>query len=122
MEHGRRARCCGSLLLLLFCALATPAPAQGPYQAPPIVPNIDKPCELSEEEIVVCGRREQRRSPYRLPDPPPRFDAGEGTASVSRERHSLYEHGCTFRKWKDSDEQWGGKGRGTRKRPGEFGQ
>jgi hypothetical protein len=120
--------------MLLFLVPA-PATAQDVYQAPAILPTIEKPCSKTEEEIVVCGRREERRSPYRLPEPPPRFDAGAGTDSVSRERHSLYEHGdtgihscsavgpggytgCTFQAWKNSDEQWGGAPRGTRKRPG----
>ena len=124
---------------LLWWGASSPATAQAAYQAPAIVPSVDKPCVIGGEEIVVCGRRTQRRSPYRLPEPPPRFDAGEGTASASRERHSLYEQGdtgihscstvgpggytgCTFRKWKESDEQWGGKARGNRKRPGEFGE
>jgi hypothetical protein len=115
------------------------APAQAVADAPAILPIVDKPCVTSEENIVVCGRREPRRSPYRLAEPPPRFDAGEGTASASRERNSLLEHGdtgihscstvgpggytgCTFKAWKQSDEQWGGKARGKRKRPGEFGQ
>jgi hypothetical protein len=116
----------------------TLSPAQTISQPPAILPILGKPCVQGGEEIVVCGRRPRERSPYRLPEPPPRFDAGEGTPSASRERHSLYEHGdtgihscstvgpagysgCTFRKWKESDEQWGGKPRGNRKRPGEFG-
>jgi hypothetical protein len=130
----------GALVALSFAAISAPAVGQTTYQAPAIVPQVDKPCNKTEEDIVVCGRRgEQPRSPYRLPEPPPRFDAGDGTDSVSRERHSLYEHGdtgihscsavgpggytgCTFRKWKESDEQWGGKDRANRKRPGEFGE
>jgi hypothetical protein len=124
-------------LAMVLSAPPAPAAAQT-YQAPAIVPSVDKPCVTSEENIVVCGRREERRSPYRLPEPPPRFDAGEGTASVSRERHGLYEHGdtgihscstvgpggytgCTFKKWKEGYEQWGGKHAWERKRPSEFG-
>ena len=123
---------------LSVALMPPPAGAQASIQAPLILPTVEKPCNGSEEEIVVCGRREQPRSPYRLPEPPPRFDAGEGTASVSRERHSLYEHGdtgihscstvgpggytgCTFKKWKDGYEQWGGKHAWERKRPSEFG-
>lgn len=122
---------------LLFWIWASPASAQDVYQAPAILPTIDKPCQSNEEEIVVCGRREERRSPYRLPEPPPRFDAGGGEESVSRERHSLYEQGdsgihscstvgpggwtgCTFKKWKDGYEQWGGKPPWERKRPSDF--
>jgi hypothetical protein len=114
-----------------------PAAAQQIVDAPAIVPQVDKPCKPDAEEILVCGRREERRSPYRLPEPPPRFDAGGNDQSVSRERHSLYEQGdtgihscstvgpggytgCTFQKWKNGDEQWGGKDRGNRKRPGEY--
>jgi hypothetical protein len=113
-----------------------PASAQAVSGPPAILPIIDKPCDRSGEEIVVCGRRERPRSPYRLPEPPPRFDAGGGDESVSRERHGLYEQGdtgihscstvgpggytgCSFRAWKDSDEQWGGKDRGNRVRPGD---
>jgi hypothetical protein len=113
-----------------------PAFAQAVSGLPAILPIIDKPCDRAEDEIVVCGRREQPRSPYRLPEPPPRFDAGGGDESVSRERHGLYEQGdtgihscstvgpggytgCSFRQWKDSDEQWGGKDRGNRVRPGD---
>jgi hypothetical protein len=123
--------------LLLLWAAPAPAVAQQAFEAPPIVATVDKPCPKTEENIVVCGRREQPRSPYRLPEPPPRFDAGEGTASVSRERHGLYEQGdtgihscstvgpggytgCTFRKWKEGYEQWGGKHAWERKRPSEF--
>ena len=137
--RARRGPPLRALILLSSAATSAPAIAQTRYQAPAIVPQVDKPCLKTEEDIVVCGRREQQRSPYRLPEPPPRFDAGEGTASVSRDRHSLYEHGdtgihscsavgpggytgCTFRKWKESDEQWGGKDRGNRKRPSEFGE
>jgi hypothetical protein len=125
------------IAIAAFAPLA--APAQTVVEAPAILPTIDKPCLNTEENIVVCGRRVPGRSPYRLPEPPPRFDAGEGTASASRERNSLLEHGdtgihscstvgpggytgCTFKAWKQSDEQWGGKARGNRKRPGEFGQ
>jgi hypothetical protein len=126
-----------SWVLLLSAALAAPASAQTVVEAPAILPVVDKPCDRSAESIVVCGRREERRSPFRLPEPPPRFDAGGGVGSVSRERHGLYEQGdtgihscstvgpagatgCTFRGWKNSDEQWGGKPRGNRKRPTDF--
>ena len=128
-----------SCVLLLSAALAAPASAQTVAEAPAILPVLEKPCDRTGDAIVVCGRREQRRSPYRLAEPPPRFDAGSGEASVSRERHSLLEHGdtgihscstvgpggysgCTFQKWKNSDEQWGGKDRGNRKRPSDFGE
>jgi hypothetical protein len=132
-----------SIYLVAVTAMlgTSPAPstAQTITRPPAILPTLDKPCRLGGEEIVVCGRREKERSPYRLPEPPPRFDAGEGTASASRERNSLLEHGdtgihscstvgpagytgCTFKAWKQSDEQWGGKARAKRKRPGEFGE
>jgi hypothetical protein len=136
MRHKRQ------WFLYLAAALAGgPLPAQAAAQtvleAPAILPAVDKPCNRDDAEIVVCGRREQPRSPYRLPEPPPRFDAGGNDLSVSRERHSLYEQGdtgihscsavgpggytgCTFKSWKNSDEQWGGKDRGSRKRPSEY--
>ncbi|HEY0149048.1 MAG TPA: hypothetical protein VGB70_08575 [Allosphingosinicella sp.] len=126
------------LPLALGLAAAYPAQAQSVVKPGGILAEIDKRCaEDDAERITVCGRREQQRSPYRLAEPPPRFDAGAGIASTSRDRHSLYEHGdtgihsctavgpgggtgCTFRKWKESDEQWGGKPRGKRKRPSDF--
>ena len=126
-----------ALVSLLVLGSPTAIAAQGVYQAPQILPVIDKPCRSDEEEIVVCGRREERRSPYRLPEPPPRFDPGGNEESVSRERHDLYEQGdtgihscstvgpggwtgCTFKKWKDGYEQWGGKPPWERKRPTDF--
>jgi len=129
-------RDCFLIVALAAGAGSLPVRAQTVIDAPAILPIIDKPCDRSGEEIVVCGRREQARSPYRLPEPPPRFDAGGGDESVSRERHDLYEQGdtgihscstvgpggytgCTFKQWKNSDEQWGGKDRGNRVRPGD---
>ena len=134
-ERGRWLPAAG----LLLAGLSTPGAAQVVYEAPRVLPTLDKACKSDEEEIVVCGRREEPRSPYRLPEPPPRFDAGGNDESVSRDRHGLYEQGdtgihscstvgpggysgCTFRKWKESDEQWGGKPRGNRKRPTDFGE
>ena len=117
-------------------AAPLPASAQTVLEAPAILPALDKDCKGEGEEIVVCAKREQPRSPYRIPEPPPRFDAGGDDASVSRERHGLYEHGdvgihscttvgpggytgCVFKQWKNGDEQWGGKNRGNRVRPGD---
>jgi hypothetical protein len=74
-------------------------------------------------EVVVCGEREAR-SPYRIPEPPERFDPNGTVQSVSRERHSLYEvgesglyscgnvgpgghTGCDFRRFKQRLEQHG---------------
>jgi hypothetical protein len=121
----------------LTAAGASPAAAQTIVDAPAILPIINKPCNREDAEIVVCGRRDQPRSPYRLPEPPPLFDGGGNDLSVSRERHSLYEQGdtgihscstvgpggwtgCTFKKWKDGYEQWGGKQPWERKRPTEY--
>ncbi|HEX9954818.1 MAG TPA: hypothetical protein VGB48_06340 [Allosphingosinicella sp.] len=129
------------VLLLAAAALLPPLPAFAQTVGEPgsILSAIEKPCISGGgegEEVVVCGRREKPRSPYRLPEPPPRFDAGGSDSSVSRERHQLYEMGdtgihscsavgpggytgCTFKQWKNSDEQWGGKARGNRVRPGD---
>ena len=131
-------------LLLAAAASLPPLPvfAQSVGEPGSILSTIEKPCGgngREDDEVVVCGRRERPRSPYRLPEPPPRFDAGGSDSSVSRERHQLYEMGdtgihscsavgpggytgCVFKQWKNSDEQWGGKARGNRKRPGEFGE
>ncbi len=100
------------------------APAQSlpnPEVQGPIIPRIVPECRTRPgEEIVVCGRRE--RSPYRLPEPPPRFDPEAGVDSVSRERNALLDHGdsgigscsnsgpgagfgCTFKKWKHEEQQ-----------------
>lgn len=78
---------------------------------------------LSEEELVVCGRRVEPDR-YRLPIRPERFDPGGTVDSVSRERHRLYEvgdagigscstvgpggwTGCAFKKFKADVEQYG---------------
>ncbi|HZG08303.1 MAG TPA: hypothetical protein VEZ70_04905 [Allosphingosinicella sp.] len=135
---GKKMRRLVGLAIIFGAALpAVSASAQTTVMPPAIVPTLDKPCRPDAEEIIVCGRREEQRSPFRLAEPPPRFDPGGSDYSVSRERHSLYEHGdtgihscstvgpggytgCAFRKWKDGDEQWGGQKRGSRKRPGEY--
>jgi hypothetical protein len=74
------------------------------------------------DELVVCGDREAR-SPYRIPEPPDRFDPAGTVQSVSRERHSMYEvgdsgigscspvgvggaSGCMLRGWKAKREQY----------------
>jgi hypothetical protein len=51
-------------------------------------------CEATDkDEIVVCGNR--GRSPYRHPEPPPRFDPFGDMPSVMRERTSWIEEGDT---------------------------
>jgi hypothetical protein len=110
--------------------LSTPSAARSQSASPgldltrPIVSSLDRPCRSEDgEEIVVCARREVKRSPYRIPEPPDRFDPGGNQESVSRERHDLYEQGdtgigscstvgpggstgCMLRQWKKDDQQW----------------
>ncbi|PSJ37923.1 hypothetical protein [Allosphingosinicella deserti] len=117
----------GAILFVTIAAGAqaqAQAPALGPNLLRPIVPSLGRPCRSGVgEEIVVCARREEKRSPYRIPEPPDRFDPGGSTASVSRERNSLLDHGdtgigscsavgpggstgCMLRQWKKDDQQW----------------
>lgn len=115
---------------VVAAALATVVQAQSPDPAPnlnplrPIVRTLDRPCRSGDgEEIVVCARREEKRSPYRIPEPPDRFDPGGTVESVSRERNGLLDHGdvgigscstvgpggstgCMLRQWKKDDQQW----------------
>jgi len=78
------------LTVLLLLLQAAP-----PAELPRIVP--DGRCErasenLSEDELVVCGRRIPPDR-YRLPIRPDRFDPKGPVDSVSRERHRLMEEG-----------------------------
>ena len=89
-----------------------------------LMPPIVRDCreERARGEIVVCGNREERRSPYELPVINDRFDPNGEMESVSRERHALYEvgdtgihscstvgpggyTGCDFIRWKGDREQ-----------------
>ena len=66
-----------------------------PVEAPRIVPDgrCERPADnLSEEELVVCGRRIEPDR-YRLPIRPNRFDPKGAVDSVSRERHRLIQEG-----------------------------
>ncbi len=116
------------LTLLIPLVAAALFPAVSAYaQAEPVgegvteLPRILPQCRRgTDEEIVVCGR--MRRSPYRLPEPPPGFDSEAGVASVSRERNALFDvgetgigscsnvgpggpFGCTFKDWKHDEQQ-----------------
>ena len=135
-----RGRSVGGTALLLLALCATAAAAQpggrsrvGPVLDPlqPIVRALDKPCDrrsdadgAGEEDIVVCGRRDAPRSPYRIPPPPDRFDPASDVDSVSRERNGMLDYGdtgihscstvgpggytgCTFKAWKRDREQFG---------------
>ena len=66
-------------------------------QAPVRVEILTRECEGARgDEIVVCGRREEPRSRYRLPEEPDRgFDPGGAVDSVSRERNRLMEPGAS---------------------------
>lgn len=118
-----------SPFLVAIVAWASAAAAEPPPLAPlpRIVPTLDRPCgQGGEEEIVVCGRREERRSPYRIPRPPEHFDPAGTMDSVSRERNGMLDFGdtgihscstvgpagytgCTFKAWKAEREQFGHK-------------
>jgi len=123
--------------LVGFALVSATSIAQAPRDAPavtigPIVPALDRPCRQptgseADEDIVVCGRRqEERRSPYRIPAPPDRFDPATDVDSVSRERNGMLDYGdsgihscstvgpggytgCTFKQWKADREQFGRK-------------
>ncbi len=90
-----------------------------------ILPKILPECEAASghaEEIVICGRRDNESERYRLPRQ--KWNPNGPVASVSRERHSLYEQGdsgigscstvgpggwtgCALRTWKANREQHG---------------
>jgi hypothetical protein len=54
--------------------------------------RIVRDCRGARDELVVCGRREERSS-YRLPALHEGFDPDGPVDSVSRERHRLFELG-----------------------------
>ena len=118
------------MVIVAASALATGAQAQPPKPTldplRPILPSLDRSCEEPGEEIIVCGRREEKRSPYRIPPPPDRFDPATEVDSVSRERNGMLDYGdsgihscstvgpggytgCTFKSWKADREQFGRK-------------
>jgi hypothetical protein len=81
-------------LLLLGTVQAAAAPVLPPEPATDALLDIERlvsgRCAGSrEQEIVVCGRRDEDRR-YRLP-PQERFDPKGPVASVSRERNRLLE-------------------------------
>ena len=86
-----------------------------------VLPRLLRDCEPAgdEEEIVICARRGESER-YRLPRQA--WDPNGPVASVSRERHQLYEQGdsrigscstvgpggwtgCAHRAWKAAREQ-----------------
>jgi hypothetical protein len=82
-----------ALALFLAQPAADPAPSVPVVEAPRIVPDgrCERPSEnLSEQELVVCGRRVEPDR-YRLPIRPGRFDPKGAVDSVSRERNRLIE-------------------------------
>jgi hypothetical protein len=92
-RNARNRLCRGSAVLLL--ALTAPALAQ-PASDPLRVRVLTPECENARgDEIVVCGRRDEPRSRYRVPEEPDRgFDPSGTMESVSRERNALTEHGA----------------------------
>jgi hypothetical protein len=115
---------------LLAQPLVSPALGQAGGEGTTVIPKVvQDPCATPRpgEEVVVCGRRDER-SPYRLPELQEGFDWRGDVDSVSRERHSLYEMGafgigscstvgpggwtgCDFIKWKAEKEQRAGRPR-----------
>ncbi|HEX8644129.1 MAG TPA: hypothetical protein VF702_09480 [Allosphingosinicella sp.] len=81
-----------TLLLLPFAGAANAQPPSDPLRVRVLTPE----CENAHgDEIVVCGRRDESRSRYRLPEEPDRgFDPSGAMESVSRERNALTEHGA----------------------------
>jgi hypothetical protein len=86
------------LVLAAATVAAPPAAAQpsAPVSAPAPIQALTPECEGSRgDEIVVCGRRDDGRSRYRLPEEPDRgFDPSGAFDSVSRERNALTEPGA----------------------------
>ena len=135
--RGRSIAAAVPLLLALGAATAAAQPPSRPREGPtldplkPIVRSLDAPCDRrgtaggnGEEDIVDCGRRDEPRSPYRIPPPPDRFDPAGDVDSVSRERNGMLDYGdagihscstvgpggytgCTFKQWKRDREQFG---------------
>jgi hypothetical protein len=124
----------GALALALALSAAALAvaqvpapPAARPAAAAPAAPTIVPDCTRQQtQDILVCARR-GARSPYRLPPQPEGFDPDGAMASVSRERHRLYEvgqtgigsctnvgpggwTGCDFLHWRDEHHQRDGNG------------
>jgi hypothetical protein len=140
MKSGSRTGAAGFAFLLALGFPSSGLRAQGalPAAGPQLGGQIIHKCRQDSDtaEAVVCGSRE--RSPYRVPPSADRFDPYGSTASVSRERHQLYEHGasgigscstvgpggwtgCDWIKWKDEAEQKDGNakvGFGARKGSG----
>ena len=82
-------------MIWLAALLLGQADVTATVETPRIVP--DRRCErasenLSEDELVVCGRRIEPDR-YRLPLRPNGFDKKGTIDSVSRERHRLMEEG-----------------------------
>jgi hypothetical protein len=120
----------GLCRIILVAGLLVP-PVFASAQSGVQVPRIYRDCAAEaraarargDGDIVVCGDREVR-SPYRIPAPKEGFDPAGPIASVSRERHRLYEvgdsgihscstvgpggyTGCAFKTWKNAREQYG---------------
>lgn len=89
----------GGAALLLFPVSAGAQPqALTPHPSDPLRVQVLTPdCENARgDEIVVCGRRDEPRSRYRLPEEPDRgFDPEGPYESVSRERNGLFDVGAS---------------------------
>ena len=82
----------GALILLPVAAGAqTSAPAD-----PLRIQVLNRDCEGARgDEILVCGNRGERSSPFRLPEEPDNGYDPRGTMeSVSEERNAMTEHGA----------------------------
>jgi len=91
MGHARTTLFMGAGAFLIWSG-----PAAAQFVDPLRVQVLAPECENARgDEIVVCGRREEPRSRYRLPEEPDRgFDPGGARDSVSRERNALMETGA----------------------------
>jgi hypothetical protein len=80
---------------LMFLPAA--AGAQTPRPSDPLrIQILNRDCEGARgDEILVCGNRGERRSPFRLPEEPDTgFDPRGTMESVSEERNAMTEHGA----------------------------
>jgi hypothetical protein len=76
---------------------AAAAGAQSSRPADPLrIQVLNRDCEGARgDEILVCGNRGERRSPFRLPEEPDTGYDPRGTMeSVSEERNAMTEHGA----------------------------
>jgi hypothetical protein len=93
MRGAKQGRQLAGAAAALLSLLSGPAEAQvTPVPVQILTPECDR---ARGDDIVVCGRREEPRSRYRLPEiPDSGFDPEGAVESVSRERNALTEPGA----------------------------